>query len=341
MGSEPTIGGMPWRCPAATTILRGMLNVERSPMTALLRLLLVLVLMAPAVARAADKGLEAYGAGDYARALEIWRPLANKGAAHAQYGLGAMYEHGEGVARNTAKAKEWYRKAAEQGHAQAQFNLGNMYDDGGAQVDFGLAIHWLGKAAEQGLASAQYNLALKYHHVPKYRDYARAAVWYRKAAEQKHLNALVNLGALTMSGLGVAKDDASAADMYLIAAKQGHALAQTYLGDMYASGRGVARDDAEATAWYRKSAEQGEFHGLLSLALTYSQGRGVPKDLVLAYVFATHDPKYRKFDLVDRSTLAGVLKGRLTDEQRAEAYELINAWTAGKPGPSSSRTGRN
>jgi uncharacterized protein len=341
MRSELLIGGGPWRCPMALKMSGGILSAARLPMNALLRLVLMLVFVAPAVAQEAGRGLEAYGARDYARALKIWRPLANKGAAHAQYGLGAMYENGQGVAPNTVKASGWYRKAAEQGHPDAQFNLGNLYGDGrGVARDLDRGMQWLRKAAEQNLASAQFNLAMKYQHEPTVRDYAQAVAWYRKAAEQKHLNALVNLGALTMSGLGVAKDDASAVDMYLIAAKQGHALAQTYLGDMYSWGRGIERDTQKAVFWYRQAAELGEFQALLNLAKAYRDGVGVFADPVLAYLFATHDPKARKIDLAERSKLAEELRLRLTDEQRAEADELINAWISSKIAPVRSKTGR-
>jgi len=38
-----------------------------------------------------DDGLAAYNRGDYAAALQEWRPLAEQGDAKAQYNLGVMY----------------------------------------------------------------------------------------------------------------------------------------------------------------------------------------------------------------------------------------------------------
>jgi TPR repeat protein len=35
--------------------------------------------------------------GDYATALAIWTPLADRGDAHAQYDVGLLYEAGHGV----------------------------------------------------------------------------------------------------------------------------------------------------------------------------------------------------------------------------------------------------
>jgi TPR repeat protein len=60
--------------------------------------------------RAADA---AYSRGDYAAALRLIRPLADKGNANAQHNLGALYVEGRGVPQNDAEAMKWYRLAAE------------------------------------------------------------------------------------------------------------------------------------------------------------------------------------------------------------------------------------
>ena len=48
------------------------------------------------------------------------RLLAELGDSEAQYQLGRIYFHGEGVARNRVEAGRWFRRAAKQGHADAQ-----------------------------------------------------------------------------------------------------------------------------------------------------------------------------------------------------------------------------
>ena len=48
-------------------------------------------------------------------------------------------------------AVEWYEKAAKQGYANAQFNLGVMYEHGnGVEQSDSLAMRWYGRAAAQG-----------------------------------------------------------------------------------------------------------------------------------------------------------------------------------------------
>ena len=73
-----------------------------------------------------DDGVAAYERGDFATALQEFRPLAEQGDADAQTLIGMMYNEGLGVPKNDAEAVKWFHKAAEQGIAQAQFNLGSM-----------------------------------------------------------------------------------------------------------------------------------------------------------------------------------------------------------------------
>ncbi len=113
-------------------------------------LVLALALSAPVLAADLEAGLEAYDRGDYATALEEWRPLTEQGDADAQLGLGAMYFYGQGVPQDYAEAVKWYRLAAEQGQADAQIALGFMYYFGhGVPQDYVQAHMWYSLAAER------------------------------------------------------------------------------------------------------------------------------------------------------------------------------------------------
>ena len=52
-----------------------------------------------------------------------YRKAADQGYADAQFNLGKMYEHGQGVPQSAKAAAVWYRKAADQGDAEAQLQL--------------------------------------------------------------------------------------------------------------------------------------------------------------------------------------------------------------------------
>jgi len=100
---------------------------------------------------ALQTGLEAYQSGDYANALKVLLPLANKGDAAAQLYLGMMNEMGQGTAQNYARAAVRYRQAAEQGNAEAQYRLAGRYALGlGVLKDKKLADEWYGKSAALG-----------------------------------------------------------------------------------------------------------------------------------------------------------------------------------------------
>ncbi len=67
-----------------------------------------------------EVGVEAWGRGDYHRALREFRLLAEQGHAQAQLNLGVMYAEGQGVPQDDQEAAEWLRLAPEPGDAAAQ-----------------------------------------------------------------------------------------------------------------------------------------------------------------------------------------------------------------------------
>lgn len=119
-------------------------------LTAIFLSLALSISASPAWSDFAD-GLQAYDGGDYAFALENWRPLADAGDADAQAALAGMYVGGVGVAQNFRRAVRWYEAAARQGHVQAQLNLGELYAEGrGVPRDPIQGLKWLGIAAATG-----------------------------------------------------------------------------------------------------------------------------------------------------------------------------------------------
>ena len=149
-------------------------------------LFLTLLVGNPAFSADFQKGLDAAKKGDYATALREWTPLAEQGHAHAQHGLGLMYDKGKGVPRDYETAVKWHTLAAEQGHALAQLNLGFMYKKGqGVPQDYETAVKLYKLAAEQGHAPAQFSLGLMYAMGRgTLEDYTHAQMWLIIAASQ-------------------------------------------------------------------------------------------------------------------------------------------------------------
>jgi len=132
--------------------------------------------------RDAEAGFVAFEKGNYEKALEIVRPLAENGDARAQSMLARMYYRGRGVPQDHVEAVKWFRRAADQGDAVAQFNLGVMYSEGqSVPQDNAEAEKWYRLAADQGNPQAQYNLGLWYAQGGP-PDNVRAYMWFNLAA---------------------------------------------------------------------------------------------------------------------------------------------------------------
>jgi len=186
--------------------------------------LAVILLSEPSMAESFEDGYAAYGRGDYASALQIWKSLADQGNQSAEYGLGELYSLGRGVSQDDRQAATWYERAASSGHVRAQSRLGAMYDEG--------------------------------RGVPK--SLSKAMKWYRKAARQGDLHAQVSLGLIYATGRGVPQNYFQAINWFRLAAEQGDPEAQFNLGLIYADGYNVvARDDVEALVWFSLAAAGG------------------------------------------------------------------------------------
>jgi len=139
-----------------------------------------LTLATPIAFAGFDEAAAAFAAGDYHKALNEIRPLAEKGDPRSQYAMGVLYENGYAVPKDYKQAAAWYLKAAQQGNTDAQYNLGAMYEHG-----VGIPV-----------------------------DYVEAARWYCPAAGQGDIDALSNLGVLYAKGQGVPQNKVLALALY-------------------------------------------------------------------------------------------------------------------------------
>jgi TPR repeat protein len=164
-----------------------------------IRLVLVFgtMMLAANFARADQLGdaLKAAQRSDFAVAATLWLPLARQGNVRAQYDMGVLYQHGQGVAQDYKEAAKWYRLAAAQGDEDAQNNLGGFYDQGyGVAQDYKEAQKWYRISAAGGDSGALNNIGVLYlkgHGVPQ--DNLRAYMWESLAAAHGSTEAPKNL----------------------------------------------------------------------------------------------------------------------------------------------------
>ncbi len=181
--------------------------------------LLALLFTGNAAAGALDDGLNAYQAGNYRQAFELWKPLAEAGDADAEYNIGLLYMNGLGVKKNSRYARQLFMAAAEQGQADAQYNLGLMYYQGNTV----------------------------------FRSNKDAFTWWSKAAAQNHAPAQYNLGILYAYGMWVGQDLVKALELWRAAADQGNKDATAALIRAYEKGEfGVTRDPVKAAYWKKR-----------------------------------------------------------------------------------------
>lgn len=135
---------------------------------------------APVIADGVKRGVDAWEAGNYPKAVAEWRPLATAGDPDAQFNLAQAYRLGRGVPVDQAIARSWYLKAAMQEHVQAQANYGLLlFEKGERQA----ALPWLQKAAAKGDARAQYVVGTAlFNGDPLPKDWVRAYAMMTRAA---------------------------------------------------------------------------------------------------------------------------------------------------------------
>lgn len=164
-------------------------------------LLAILLAFTPyATADTLSDGLKAYEVGRYSQAIQLLTPLANQSNSQAQFRLGMMYYHGQGIPEDEKLAIYWLKKAAAQGHVESMFELGNAYLLGHQAAmlvpdpDREAAL-WYFQAASAGHAEAQYHLGLLFLAGKGVVDSRKEAMnWFRKAAAQGHPEAKRALG---------------------------------------------------------------------------------------------------------------------------------------------------
>jgi hypothetical protein len=135
-----------------------------------------------ATSAAADvkAGVDAWGRGEYRKAVEEWRGPALAGDADAQFNLAQAYKLGRGVPVDTGLAEEWYRKAAVQGHQQAGDNYGLALFQNNKRDR---AVEWLEKSAARGEPRAQFVLGTMYFNADVVkRDWVRAYALMTRAS---------------------------------------------------------------------------------------------------------------------------------------------------------------
>jgi TPR repeat protein len=152
-----------------------------------------------------EEGRAAYERQEYAKAIEILRPLAEGGNADAQNIVGRMYSLGEGVPKDEGEAMKWITLSAGNGNLEAQEALAvlaivEFYEKRQGVENKEEKIQWIISSAKRGNPEAMNMLGMLYgsgNGLPM--TTIEAEKWYCRAIRNGHPQAARNLG-LMMAG---------------------------------------------------------------------------------------------------------------------------------------------
>jgi TPR repeat protein len=228
------------------------------------------------------------GPTDIARAVNLFRRVAETGLAIGQHNLALAYYSGRGIEKDNEQARIWWERAARQEHAQAQFNLGALLWNGdGVRKDTNEAIKWFRKSSDAGNAQAQTFLdtiltqnddkqptqpletpntdpdptinALLERAANAYQaqDYDSAYSHWKEAAELDNAIAQYQLSRLYQDGRGVDQDLPRAYHLIQLSAKQNLSQAQYQLAIYFIEGEQVTKNETLALYWMQLASDQG------------------------------------------------------------------------------------
>jgi TPR repeat protein len=204
-----------------------------------------------------DRAQVAVWTGDYARAVELLRPLAKGGDASAQELFARLHVEGWGVPRDYALAHQWFEKALAKSPAAA-YNLGRLYEQGwGVAQDGARALSLFRQAGEQGNEEAAGRVGYLLATASGERDLAGAYAWFERALAGGHGHAQLWLGKLLAEGARGEPDMAQVRSFYEQAAREGEPEAQYELGALCAKKAAGPCEDREAIKWLTRAAMQG------------------------------------------------------------------------------------
>lgn len=131
----------------------------------------------------------------------------------------------------------------------------------------------------------------------------------RKAAEAGDAGAQFRLGeALLQDPERNAENSANAVRWLQQAAENGNTEAMIVLGRLSRTGVGILQNFGQSATWLQTAAARGNSEGMLELGRLYRDGVGVEKDLVQAYVWFNRASAARNLDAVrEREAIARTL----------------------------------
>lgn len=262
------------------------------------------------------EALTAFNEGRHVKAIDLAKPLAEKGNSDAMFLLGFAHETGRGLESSREKALELYQKASKAGQKDATYRLALILlsskedaereqgrknleeaaskDPGNAgrilgeayikgvitgKPDFDQAVKWWTSASEAGDVPSVMALARIYDGVDEFKDKKnpkKAIELFQKAIVLGDKSAMVAVGSRLLNGDESIRDEKAGRDMLAKAIEEKLNDAYLALGDYEES---TKKNPKEALAKYEKGGDEKQIDCALRAADFYLEGReGIEKD---------------------------------------------------------------
>lgn len=233
--------------------------------------------------RAFESGLTALEEGLYQDAYRIWSELKEENDPGGMFGLGWLYETGNGADQDIGRAFELYQMAADLDHAPAMSRIGYFYMQGiHVENDSDVAESWFRRAVAKDHTAAKARLAyllLLRSGMKSVPDEAIELVLDASRTQHPEAVSLLEL----FYGMGQLWDDqrmveATREQLLLLAHEEQHPLAMRVASLWYRDGQGIERDPDLALNLLSDAARQGEVKAQYELAKMYQDGVVVERD---------------------------------------------------------------
>ncbi len=280
----------------------------------------------------AKEALAAFREGRHAKALELAKPLVEKGNAAALYLMGYAYETGQGIEASRTLAIENYRKSSAAGFKDATYRLAAILLAAEDEAERTQGGDILEKAAKDDPTVAARLLGEAYlrARLTKQADFDKTVFWWTQAANAGDVPALLLLARLHEGQFGFAdkKDPKKAMDFYTKAAGLGDAQSMVALGSRLLNGDKDHRNEEKGREWLKKAIDVKEYSAYLALG---DFEEFVKKDPKAALALYERGKDAGQVDCILRAADA-YIEGKGTDKDAGRGLSLLeNAAKAGSP----------
>ncbi len=213
--------------------------------------------------------LAAFNEGRHIKAIDLARPLAEKGNADAMYLLGVAYESGRGVELSRDKALEFFRKASEAGQKDATYSLARILLTSKDKAERDKGLKNLEEQAVKDPSSAGRILGEAYIKgmITEKPEFDKAVSWWNTASEAGDIPSILALARVYESEEPFAdkKDPKKSLEMYQKAIALGDKSAMVAVGSRLLNGAEGIRNEKEGRAILAKAIEEKQSEAYLAL----------------------------------------------------------------------------